>query len=350
MKLGIGLDGSDGMTWDEQRQLAREAAALGYHSMWTPGFGGRDPFQRCGQWNAATRGTSGGIHVGTSVVSVPLWHPMTLAVAAAAVSDATGGRLILGIGPSAITSAAYRKKLGVNYARPLALMREYVAALRGLLDGQSVYLQGDVVKLDGAALGFTPPPVPIQIGGMADNLLRLAGEIADGATLNWCSPERIRWSRDRVNEGALAAGRNPSTVTLSSHIRVSVDEDRDLARRALATSVSHYALAEPGESKTTIYRGQFARMGYDELLLELEERRDAGESMESICERFPEEMLSTVGCYGTPEEIAAKVAPFTEGVDIPIIRVVTTKPGIDNVRSIITACRPDVLAAATRPI
>ena len=345
MQIGIAIDGSVGLNWDEQRQLARDAVELGYDSMWTPGFGGRDPFQKCSQWSAATQDLRpGGIGVGTSVVSVPLWHPMTLAVAAAAMADVSQGQFVLGIGPSAIASANYRSMMGVPYVAPLTLMREYVAVLRRLLAGERVSFQGEAVQLNGAGLGFAPAPVRIQLGGMAQNLLQLAGEIADGATLNWCSAERVRWSREQVDTGAIRAGRDPSTVTMSGHIRVSVDDDPKVARRALAVSVSHYALADPGESTTASYRGQFARMGYDALLTELEARRDAGASEEEICAAFPNEMLETVGCYGTPADIGPKFAKLAAGLDVPIVRIVNPRPGLAGARAVIEACRPEAIA------
>lgn len=343
MHVGVAIDGSEGLDWDEQRQLARDAVELGVRSMWTPGFGGHDPFQRCGQWHFATLGHVPGLAVGVSVVSAPLWHPLPLAVAAAALSDMTNGRFLLGLGPSAISSTSYRRMMGVSYHHPLTLMREYVCVLRQLLSGEPVNFHGEAIDLEGAALGFTPAPVPIHLGGMAENLLRLAGEIADGASLNWCSPERVRWSRDRVDEGARAAGREPSSIILSSHIRVCVDEDPEVARLALAEAVSHYAIADPGESKTTSYRGQFARMGFDDVLTELEARRDMGESVKRICASIPTEMLDEVGCYGTPEDIAPKFARFARGVDIPIIRVVVPRPGLASVRSVVRSCRPEIV-------
>ena len=36
MNIGLGLDFSLGMTFDDQQTLAREAAELGYTSLWTP--------------------------------------------------------------------------------------------------------------------------------------------------------------------------------------------------------------------------------------------------------------------------------------------------------------------------
>ena len=37
MDIGVGLDASLDLSFDEQAELSREAARLGYTSVWTPG-------------------------------------------------------------------------------------------------------------------------------------------------------------------------------------------------------------------------------------------------------------------------------------------------------------------------
>ena len=55
MEIGIGLDWSLNLTWDEQAELSREAARLGYTSIWTPEGTGIDAFHLCSQRWAASR-------------------------------------------------------------------------------------------------------------------------------------------------------------------------------------------------------------------------------------------------------------------------------------------------------
>ena len=45
MEIGIGLDATLNLTFDEQAQLAQEAARLGYTSIWTTESSGHDSFQ-----------------------------------------------------------------------------------------------------------------------------------------------------------------------------------------------------------------------------------------------------------------------------------------------------------------
>ena len=126
-------------------------------------------------------------------------------------------------------------------------------------------------------------------------MLTLAGEAADGAALNWCTPEQVAASRATVTQGAQAAGRDPSEVAMIEYIRICVDDDVDAARRAYTKALMGYALAPPGANKALGYRGHFARMGFDEALTELEDRRDRGASDEELIDAFPVELAEARG-------------------------------------------------------
>src|SRR5438034_11103523 len=113
MRYGVGLDPTLGLTFDQTRQLAREASELGYVDAWTPaGATARDSFHVCAQWWDATQDRGGGLRTGISVVPVPNWTATALASQAATVSEISGGRFILGIGTGAIQSPEARRQYG----------------------------------------------------------------------------------------------------------------------------------------------------------------------------------------------------------------------------------------------
>jgi len=348
MQIGIGLDRGLGLTFAQERELVREAAKLGYTSAWTnAGAGhGRDAFQVCAQWFGATEPLGDGIVTGISVVPVPTWHVATLASVAGTVAELTGGRFILGVGSGGIHSEAYRRSLGLTEQPPIALMRDYLITLRRLLAGERVDHAGKSVKLQGVGLGFSPPRVPLYLGALGEQMVRLAGEAADGAALNWSTPEQVAWSRARVEEGARRAGRDPAEVQVVQYIRTCVDEDEELARRALGRAILGYALARPGVSKQLGYRGHFARMGFDEALTELEARRDRGASEAELAEAFPAELLRKVGYYGPPEGAAAAFGRLAGGLDLAIVRVVPARPGPEAVAKVMRACAPEAVLAS----
>lgn len=346
MEIGIGLDQGLRLTFAEQRELIREAARLGYTSAWTPSNFGPDAFQTCVLWSSATSDiVEGGLTTGISVVPVPLWSPQALAITAGTVGVLTGGRFILGIGTGGIYGADYRHTHGVPAHPPVALMRDYLVTLRGLLAGERVTYEGKTLALHGVQLAFTPPRVPVYLGALGPQMLALAGAAADGALLNWCTPEQVTWSRERVAAGARRAGRDPAAVQIVEYIRVCVDEDEGVARRAYTRALMGYALARPGTSKEAGYRGHFARMGFDAALSDLEARRERGASDDELIDAFPRELLQMVGYYGPAAGAAAAFRRLAEGLDIAIVRVVPARPGVEAVAAVLRACAPSLVTS-----
>ena len=174
-------------------------------------------------------------------------------------------------------------------------------------------------------------------------MLKLAGEASDGAALNWCTPEQIAWSRQLVTEGARAAGRDPADVAMIEYIRICVDEDEEVARRAFTKALMGYALARPGVSKALGYRGHFGRMGFDEALTELEARRDRGAPESELIDAFPVELARLVGYFGPAAGAAAAFRRLAEGLDTAIVRVVAARQGVQAVTAVMEACQPSRL-------
>lgn len=345
MRYGVGLDPTLGLSFAEHRQLAREASELGYVDAWTPaGATGRDSFHVCAQWWGATQERDGGLRTGISVVPVPNFTATQLAAEAGTVSELTGGRFILGIGTGAIQDPGARRAFGLPEWPAVGMMRDYLVTIRGLLAGETVEHEGKAVTLRGVKLGFRPPPTPVYLAALGPQMLRLAGEAADGVLPNWASPESIAWCRERVAEGAGKAGRDPAAIPIVQYIRVCVDDDADRARRAFARAIIPYATARRGQSKELGYRGHFARMGFDEALTELEARRDAGAQIDELAEAFPAELMRKVGYFGRPEGAAAAFKRLAEGLDSAIVRVVASRGGVESARAAMQACRPELLS------
>lgn len=238
--------------------------------------------------------------------------------------------------------------------RPIAVMREYVTAVRGLLAGEQVAAGGAAgISLAGpgwprtATLGLADlPPAPVYLAALGPQMLRLAGETADGALLNWATPERIAASRVRIDEGAARAGREPGSVPMTMYIRVCVDDDADAARQAFGTQVLGYAMGRPGVPDSSGYRGLFAQMGFDAELTELEQRRDRGAGMEELVAATPDEMLHAVGYYGPAAAAPAAFARLSTGLDEVMVRVITARPGLQPVVQTMEALTPSLIRSA----
>jgi alkanesulfonate monooxygenase SsuD/methylene tetrahydromethanopterin reductase-like flavin-dependent oxidoreductase (luciferase family) len=344
MEIGVGLDTRLRLSYPELHSLAREAVALGYESAWTTSNVYEDAFQTCTQWSVCTSDlVEGGIKTGIGVVPVPLWTPTSLGIVSATLSKASGGRFTLGVGSGNIRSPSYRRAHGLEAHGPISLMRDYLTVLRQLTDGQTVEYDGRTLQMHGARLEIAAPRVPLFVGALGPQMLRLTGELADGASLNWCTPERVAWSREQVAEGARAAGRDPGEVTMAAYVRVCVDEDEEAARRGLTRALMRYALIEPGAPTETGYRQHFGRMGFEEALAVLDERRATGASDDEIVDAFPPELVRQVGYFGPPAGAAAAVRRLAEGLDLAIVRVIAARPGAEHVLATMQACRPELV-------
>ena len=301
MEIGLGIDSRFALSDEDQRAIAHEAAALGYTSLWTPIGNTREPFDICATWTQWS-----GLPTGIAVAPLSAWSIDDLASVSKQTVERCGGKFTLGIGAGRTSEA------------PIRVMREAIDALRVRLPGLRVYL-----------------------GALGPQMLRLAGERYDGAALNWCGAEQVRWSRDRVALGARAAARDPGKVCIHEYIRVCVDNDEEAARLAFARMVMSYALAGPGADKTKGYRAHFARMGFDDALTDLESRRASGTSEDELARTFPVELLRNVGYWGRPEGAREAFLQLAVGLDIAVVRLVPARRNdLAAARVAMKACAP----------
>jgi alkanesulfonate monooxygenase SsuD/methylene tetrahydromethanopterin reductase-like flavin-dependent oxidoreductase (luciferase family) len=348
MDIGIGLDATLNLSFADQAELAQEAARLGYTSIWTPEGAGQDSFQLCSQrWAASCQVIPAGLTIGIGVSPVLYRTPIAFAMSGGTLSQLTGGRFIMGIGAGSAYRPRTRQSLGLPQLSALALMRDYLVTVRRLVAGDTIDYQGEVVTLRGVKLAISPPPhTPVYLGALGPEMLRLGGELADGVCLNWCTPEQIAWSRERIAEGAARVGRDPKSIQVVEYIRVCVDQDVDVARRAFARSTMGYALGQrvPTERERQLgYRAHFERMGYTEVLAGLDRMRQRDAALDEVADAFPPELLKRVGYYGTPEQAAVAFRRLAAGLDVAIGRVIAARPGMASILAALRACRPELV-------
>src|ERR1017187_3522307 len=207
MIIGVGLGGPLGLPLRLLREVAREAARLGFESVWTPAGGVPDSFHVCAAWSADTS-----LRTGISVVpAARMWTPLALAVQAASLAQLSSGRFVLGLGTGGYGPLFWGSVRLPN--RPIAVMRDYTTVVRRLLAGETVTSDGPAARLRSVSLGVHDlPPAPVYLAALGPQMLRLAGEVAEGALLNWATPERIAASRSQIAAGAARAGREPGQI------------------------------------------------------------------------------------------------------------------------------------------
>jgi len=183
---------------------ARHAEALGFGTLWVPETVGREPIALVAMLAAGTDG----INLGTSIVNIWGRDAQASRMAAMTLSEASGGRFVLGLGVSHPHLAG--KLRGHAYARPLTHMREYLAAYRA-----AVYR--------GPTIDSMPEP-PLLLAALRERMTELAATDADGALPYLVTPDRVAWIRGRLDSAA-AGARPLLAVTLPAVIGDLADRD-----------------------------------------------------------------------------------------------------------------------------
>ncbi|HEY7269520.1 MAG TPA: LLM class flavin-dependent oxidoreductase [Dehalococcoidia bacterium] len=349
MEIGVGLDASLRLSFDDQQRLSREAAGMGYTSIWTPEGNAEDSFLLCAlRWKASAEVVAGGVGTGIAVSPVGLRTPMGFAMSAGTVSKLTGSKFVLGVGTGTAYTPEYRSSFGIRQTSSLQLMRDYVSTIRALTRGQPVTVESKSFTYRNVRLGIDPPPAtPVYLAALGPEMLKLGGEVADGISLNWCSADQVPLSRALVAEGAKRAGRDPAEVNLSEYIRICVDDDVAIAKRAYTRAVMGYALGRPDRhGRPQGYRAHFERMGFAKQLAAVDEMRAKNADPNEVVDSFPDDVLRAVGYYGPADGAAKAFKRLGENLDTAIVRVVAARPAIDSARAVMEACRPDKVRAA----
>ncbi|MEU7717844.1 LLM class flavin-dependent oxidoreductase [Streptomyces tibetensis] len=148
------------------------------------------------------------VRVGVGLLPVPLRNVAVAAMEAASLHRMFPGRAILAVGHGV---QDWMGQVGARVESPLTLLREHLLALRSLLGGERVTVDGRYVKLDDVALDWPPtgPQSGVLAGATGPRSLRLSGEAADGTLLTAATnADGVRRARHLVEEGRAAAGRD----------------------------------------------------------------------------------------------------------------------------------------------
>ncbi len=282
----------------EYVDLAQVAEAAGFDQFWVS----NDLFLRSAPVilsavSVATRR----IEIGTCILNPYTMNPAEIAMAAATLDELSGGRFNLGLAAGA---AEFLEWVGVEQTKPLAAMRETLSAIRALLRGERVSGVGQFLRwTEEAYLRFTPARAPpIYLGAMSPGMLRLAGELADGALPLLFPPEHYFGARPLIEEGLARRAPGLGAFDLAACVWVSVGADRSAARRALARKVAYYgsALSPLIYARLGVAREDFAPI--DRALREdPDEERAIG---------LVDDRMLAIGLQGSGADIVARLRPL----------------------------------------
>jgi alkanesulfonate monooxygenase SsuD/methylene tetrahydromethanopterin reductase-like flavin-dependent oxidoreductase (luciferase family) len=313
----------DALPWADCLEVVRTAEDTGYEAVFVPEIAGREAFATL----AGFAGATARLRLGTGVVTVGARSPTTTAMAAATVQELSGGRMVLGIGAGSVGVRPAGERAGPaspGSAGPVRAVRDYVRVVRDVLAGRTV--EGSGFRLEPT---LTRPPPPIWIGALGDRMIRLAGEVADGVILNWCTPERVRAARALAEQGARGAGRDPARFTVAVYVRACLGVEEDVALRALAAMTGQYASYPQ-------YLRQFELMGLGE-----EARLAAKAFRERRLSEVPEPLVRALTVAGGRDEALARFERYRRaGADLVLCYPVAALDPFSSVLGTVLAAAP----------
>lgn len=168
--------------------------------------------------------------VAVGVHPVPLRNVALAAMESAALQRMFPGRITVGVGHGV---QGWMGQVGARVASPLTLLGEYLPALRGLLSGERVTVDGRYVKLDDVALDWPPASPPMLLAAATGpRTLAVSGAHADGTVLDSqaTTPDGLRAARQLLDQARKAAGHaGPHQVVQYLQVITGPDAERRLA-------------------------------------------------------------------------------------------------------------------------
>jgi probable F420-dependent oxidoreductase len=306
-RMGVAFSG--GLPPADIVECVRLAETLGYESAWVAEGHGGDQFAILGACALATRR----ILLGTSISSVFVRSPTTIAMAAATVDQLSGGRFILGLGSS--HRVQVEPEHGIPFVQPTARLRDTIAIVRALLRDGVVSHRGEAVTIERFDLWFPPhrAEIPIYVAALFPRMLEIAGELAQGALLTWPTSRTIARAVEHVARGARRAGREAAAVDVASLIPCVVADTAAAARDAMRPAVGLYAGFFPR------YNRLLAEAGFGDAVRAIKEAFERG-GREAAAKVVPDALIDAVALAGTPAACHDRLEALRRaGLALPIV-------------------------------
>jgi len=287
---------------------------LGYTDVWSAESNGAEgliPLALAAAWAPELR-------LGTAILPAYTRSPALMAQSAATMADAAPGRVAFGIGSS--SNVIVENWNGVPFEEPYKRVRDTVRFLKDALSGEKVTEDYDSFSIKGFRLGIVPEQPPkLLVAALREGMLRLAGREADGAIVNWLSPDDVTTVAGIVNE------QGPDREVVA-RIFVCPSEDREAV-----IAGGRYTLA--AYLNVPVYKAFHQWLGRGDLLGAHWERWDAGDRQGALGE-IPESVVDDLIVHGSPDQCRARISQYMQnGITTPALAVMPFG-GIDPIEAI----------------
>jgi probable F420-dependent oxidoreductase len=302
------------------RDKLAELADLGYTDIWSAEADGADaftPLALASAWEPRLR-------LGTAIVPAYTRSPACFAQCVATMADAAPGRFAIGIGSS--SNVIVERWNGVPFVEPYKKVRDVVRFLRDALGGEKVSKKYDTFEVDGFRLGIRPEQQPpILVAALREGMLKLAGREADGAIINWLSPDDVTKVAGVVRQAAGGADKE-----IVARIFVCPSENSDVVRAAGKFAIAAYL-------NVPVYAAFHDWLGRGEILQPMWDAWKAGDRKAALA-AIPDSVVDEILVHGSPADCRAKIQGyFDNGVTTSSLAIMPLDPDLkhwDAVRSL----------------
>jgi probable F420-dependent oxidoreductase len=300
----------DGFTLAEHADIMREAEGRGYTDAWSLEIDGVDGFSPLAVAGMATK-----MRIGTAIANVFTRGPATLASSAAGLAEIAPGRFCLGIGAGSQPIVQFWN--GGTFARPATRVREMVQVLRQVFAGERVTFQGETLSVNGFRLSRPViAPIPIHVAALRPGMLRVAGEVGDGAIINWLSAEDVPTPVHIAREAAAQAGRDPEALEITARLMVHIDPPSPASDQFARRDIAAYM-------NVPVYKAFQQWIGRGELLAPMWEAWGQGDRRGALA-AIPDQAVQELTLRGSMDDIRAHVQRYLDaGVDTAFLHLQT---------------------------
>ena len=333
MKLGLML-GYSGARYKLPMDLILEAEQLGYDSVWTAEAYGSDAVTPVAYVLARTTR----IKAGTAIMQLAGRTPSMTAMTAMTLDHLSGGRFILGVGPSG--PQVVEGWHGELYGKPLTRQREYIAIIRQILAReQPVVHQGEHYHIPNTGPGSTGlgkplksilhgnAALPIYTGAVTTSGVQLAAEVADGTFVVWMNPQRPDIFAPALEAGFAKAGGGKSTKNfdLAPFVRIAMGDDLNACRQVIKDFLALY-IGGMGARGKNFYNDYACRLGYADAAVKIQDLYLAGRKPEAIA-AVPDALVDECALVGPAARIREQLKTWKKaGADGHFGTMVITAP------------------------
>ncbi len=316
MRLGL-TTGYSGASMNINMDLILEAERLGFDSVWTAEAYGSDAIVPLAYIAAKTTK----IRLGTAIMQMPARSPAMTAMTAMTLDSLSGGRFILGLGPSG--PQVIEGWHGIAYGRPLTRTREYVTIIRKILarehkvEHKGYHYQLPYAGEDATGLGKPLKSIlhgrkdmEIYTAAFSPKGLACSAEVADGVFPVWMDPERFDLIEPHLKEGFEKAGGGKSleNFDVSPSVTCFVGDDLDKCRGPVKAMLALY-IGGMGARNNNFYNDYAKRMGYEEAAARIQDLFLGGKKAEAMA-AVPDALIDSIALLGPRERIVERLAAW----------------------------------------